>query len=626
MNRTIRSFIVSLQMILDIFYYICEMKIYLKYIILVVTISACSSQMSVKNDSIQKSGLSQSDSLILSRKAMEHFIKGNISDMKGSYAEAILEYQEALQYEDAAGIHYAISKDYILLNKLAKSLSHAKSAVEKSPDNVEYNFLLGQVYSHARIIDSAALYFEHVIRLDSSNFQAYYNLGKIYESSKPRKALSIYYDLLDRTGPEWNVLVKIADLNERIGNVDETIFTVEELIKLDPSNLQLKKLLIESYIKTGRAEMALLLTQEAMELFPEDLELIEYKANALIQLGHWEDGAQEYLKIVNNEDVAFESKIGIASAFLSETARDSSILPFAKDVLIQIDQDSSNWQTNLFLGEIAIQENNDSLAIEYFRKAATDAQWNSQVWQRFAVLLFEAQKSDEIIEKLPEIAKNFPDNFVIQIVLGLSYSQEGLHEEAEPVLYKAVQLQPEDLNALNAYGFTLNQLNRNTEAITYLEKALSLSPDNIAIMGTLGLIYDSLEEFDKSDALYEDALKIDSTNALILNNYAYSLAERGVRLEEALTMSITSNEAVPENSSYLDTLGWIYYKLGRYEEALEKISKAMEFDENNTTLMDHLADVHYKLGNVQEAISLWQQALEIDNSLEDVRKKLSQAQ
>ena len=602
------------------------MKNYLKYIILIAAISACSSQMSLKSDSENQSGFSSSDSLILSDKAMEHFIKGNISDMKGAYAEAILEYQEALQFDDAAGIHYALSKDYILLNKLSKSLSHARMAVQKSPDNVEYNFLLGQVYSHARIIDSAALYFEQVIKLDSSNFQAYYDLGKIYESTKPRKALSIYYNLLDRTGPEWNVLVKIADLNERIGNIDETILTVEELIKLDPSNLQLKKLLIESYIKTGRAEMALVNTREALELFPEDLELIEYKANALIQLGDWEEGAQEYLKIVNSDDVSFESKIGIASAFLSETSRDTTILPLAKDVLTQIDKDSSNWQTNLFLGEIAVQEKNDSLAIEYFRKSALDAEWNSQVWQRFAVLLYEAQKTDEILEELPAIAENFPDNFVIQIVLGLTYSQKGLYSDAEPVLYKAVQLQPEDLNALNAYGFTLNQLNRNTEAITYLEKALSLSPGNIAIMGTLGLIYDSLEEFDKCDALYKEALDIDSTNALILNNYAYSLAERGEKLDEALKMSVMSNEAEPENSSYLDTLGWIYYKLGKYNEALEKIVKAMELDEDNTTLMDHLADVHYKLGNVEQAISLWKQALEIDNTLDDVRKKLSQAQ
>lgn len=599
---------------------------YLKYLILIITISACSSQVVVDNENPKNNQLSRSDSLILSNKAQDHFIKGNISGLKGDYAEAILEYQEALQFEDAAGIHYALSKEYIKLNKLSQSLSHAKDAVKKSPGNVDYNFHLARVYSMARMVDSSAMYFERVIKLDSTNFQAYYNLGTIYESTKPRKALSIYYDLLDITGPEWNVLIKIADLNERIGNIDETIITVEELLNLDPSSLQLKKLLIESYIKTGRAEMALIHTDEALEIFPEDLELIEYRANALIQIGDWEEGASEYLKIVNSDKVSFESKIGIATAFLSETSRDTTILPLAKDVLTQIDKDSSNWQTNLFLGEIAVQENNDSLAIEYLRKAAVDAEWNSQVWQRYAVLLFEAQMIDEILEKLPPIAENFPDNFVMQIVLGLSYSQRRLYSEAEPVLYKAVQLQPEDLNALNAYGFTLNQLNRNSEAITYLEKALTISPDNIPIIGTLGLIYDSLKEYDKSDALYEKALGIDSTNALILNNYAYSLSERGLNLDTALKMSKISNEVDPENSSYLDTLGWIYYKLGRYEEAVTFIVKAMEFDDSNATLMDHLADVYYKLGNVDKAISLWQKALEIDNSMEDVMKKLSQAQ
>jgi pentatricopeptide repeat protein len=104
------------------------------------------------------------------------------------------------------------------------------------------------------------------------------------------------------------------------------------------------------------------------------------------------------------------------------------------------------------------------------------------------------------------------------------------------------------------------------------------------------------------------------------------MAERGINLDTALKMSIISNEEDPENSSYLDTLGWIYYKLGKYDEALDYIDKAIDFDESNATLMDHLADVYFKMGNVDKAISLWQEALEIDNSMEDVKKKLSQDQ
>ena len=144
---------------------------YLKYLFLIITISACSSQVAVKSEDPDNNNLSRSDSLILSRKAQEHFIKGNIFELKGNYAEAILEYQEALQFEDAAGIHYALSNNYIKLNKLSKSLSHAKDAVERAPGNVDYNFLLAVPYPHPN---------NHILFLSINISLKFYFTGNIW--------------------------------------------------------------------------------------------------------------------------------------------------------------------------------------------------------------------------------------------------------------------------------------------------------------------------------------------------------------------------------------------------------------------------------------------------------------
>ena len=223
--------------------------------------------------------------------AQDHFIKGAIYDLKGEYHAAILEYQDALVLDEQAGIHYILSKDYLILQKLVPALKHSQKAVELGPDDVEYNFLLGSIYRIAQQPDSSEKYFEKVIELDSLYFQAYYSLAQLNEANRPLKSLDLYNRLLELTGPEWSVLVKIAELNERLGYVDRTINTVEELLKLNPSNLKLQKLLIESYIKTDKNDEALVLIDDALTMFPDDLSLIEYRGNVKANQKKWSEAA-----------------------------------------------------------------------------------------------------------------------------------------------------------------------------------------------------------------------------------------------------------------------------------------------------------------------------------------------
>ena len=121
---------------------------------------------------------------------------------------------------------------------------------------------------------------------------------------------------------------------------------------------------------------------------------------------------------------------------------------------------------------------------------------------------------------------------------------------------KASELDSTDVTALSAFGYTLSQLKENDEAIIYIKKALAISPNNINLLGTLGLIYDTQKKWNECDSVYLKALSMDSTNALINNNYAYSLSERGIKLDDALRMSKLSVKAEPKNSAYLDTMGW----------------------------------------------------------------------
>jgi tetratricopeptide (TPR) repeat protein len=110
--------------------------------------------------------------------------------------------------------------------------------------------------------------------------------------------------------------------------------------------------------------------------------------------------------------------------------------------------------------------------------------------------------------------------------------------------------------------------------------------------------------------MYERALQMDPKNDLVLNNYSYSLAERGILLDRALAMSKEALSQQPENQSYLDTYGWIHYKMGDYKEAEKWIRKAIDLGSTSAVVHDHLGDVYFKKNEFVEAEQFYKTFLE----------------
>ena len=593
---------------------------YISWIIIALIIASCSSKIQKTEEKV-----TSEDSAQLEKRreyAKQLFIDAALLDVEGKYAEAILDYQEALKLDPNAGIFYALSKDYLRLNKLLPARENIKEAVKLEPKNIEYLTLLGTVYNVGRNTDSAEVVFNKILDIDSLDINAHYNLGQLYEVKQPLKALDAYKKVIEITGPEWNVLLKVAELNERLGKVDETIKTAEELLELNPSNFQLQKLLIESYIKNDKLDEALKMANDVIEIFPDDIGLIELRGNALVKNGLWQEGANEFKKILSKKDMPFTVKMRIGTAFYGEALNDSLVIPYAEDILNEIDQDSSDWQINAFLGELANKRNDDSLTLFYFRNSINLAELNTDLRIRLGQILFENADYATAAIEMEKAVTRFPSNHVINLILGLSLAQSSDHEGAIPYLAKSVELNPNDLNSTLAYSFSLNQLNNDDEALVYLKRALRIDPKNTQALGMMGMIYDGKDMFNKSDSIYSVAVSIDSTDILILNNFAYSLSERGVELEKAYKMVKKAVDEDPENSSYLDTIGWVLYKLGNYVEAEDYIKKAIQLDENNATLLDHLGDIKYRQGNKEEARNKWESALELDSENLEIKNKI----
>lgn len=592
----------------------------------VVIMMGCSSSREISITNIEAKSAIDEKEKDISKQALEHFINGSIAETKGDYATAVLEFQDALNLDPSAGVYYALGKNYYYLNRISLALQNARKAVQLNPNQKEYYVLLSDVYTAARQFDSAAVTLENALLIDTSDVDIYYKLARLYESSKPLKAIETYEKITALIGPDWSVLIRVAELYEKLGNIEAAVTSIEKLVSLDPANISLQKILIEFYQKSRNLDKALETVNEILELTPDDLDARERKAQILLSQNKWELAAQEYNYILEQKDVPLELKIRIGASYFNQSLKDSSLTKVVKDFFQTIDKDTLDWQVKMFLGAIALNEKQDSSAIENFKIVTDLARWNVDAWIRLGGLYFDNRKYEEAVKVMDEAIELFPDDFTINLILGLSFAQLDKHNQAKPYLKKSVELNPNDLTSLSSYAYTLSRLKENDLAVNYLKQALKLNPDDVNLLGTLGLIYDSMENWAACDSAYERALKIDSTNSLVNNNYAYSLSERGERLNEALAMVEIAIAADPDNTSYLDTIGWVHYKLGNYAEAKKFLEEAIKIGGERAVMLDHLGDVMFKLGDVQKAKMLWQKAYDLDNTNVTLKSKIDRGE
>jgi tetratricopeptide (TPR) repeat protein len=133
-------------------------------------------------------------------------------------------------------------------------------------------------------------------------------------------------------------------------------------------------------------------------------------------------------------------------------------------------------------------------------------------------------------------------------------------------------------------------------------------------------------DFSGAEATLREILKESPGNPIALNNLGYFLLERGDRLQEALELIQQAVAVDPTNPSYLDSLGWAYYHLGKTAEAEKQLREAARLDSSSATIHEHLGDVYRKTNRTDLARASWQRALELASEAGDIdrlKKKLA---
>jgi tetratricopeptide (TPR) repeat protein len=522
--------------------------------------------------------------------ALQYFLAGSMSDQKGEYANAVLEYQDALKYKQDPAIYHAISKDYSILGKHDLAIANAKEAVRLEARNVKYHQALAEIYLNASNLEGAVSEYEQIVTIDSSDRQVQMNLARLYMIHQPDKAVAMYETVLRRFGPQGDALAQLAQIYANRGDFPKAIGALSQLSDLEPTNLEVRKALGDIYIRQDSVDAAIALYRDLSELRPDDLEVRAALMHAYLMKQDYPKASAEFESVFTGGDsLTADAQVAFGKIFVSFVLQDSAVVPYARKLFETVRARFPNdWRPYWYLGALASETGQDSAALVYFGKVKELAAWNSDGWIGVASVYYDAGKFTEAIDVLTEAKTHVPDEFRLYFLLGISSQRAG----------------------------------RRVEAASALERAIQLDEKNVDALSALALVYDELGQRAEADSTYERALRIAPDNHLLLNNYGYSLAERGLQLDRAMKMAESAVKQQPENQSYLDTYGWILFMMGKYSEAREWINKAIVLGSTSPVIHEHLGDVYYKLSDTGRAMEYWKKALDLDPANESLQAKV----
>ena len=547
----------------------------------VVLLASCgTTRKTAKANEKEEVTLSVSDQ----RKYEYFFLEAIKLEQQGRYDESFEMLQHCLSIcPTAPSAQFKLANYYFAMNQKDKAHEALLCAVEGEPDNYWYRQTLALYYQGNREYDKAIKVIEEMQALfPKRNGELLPALVGLYtHTAQYDKVIDALGRLELITGKSEAISMEKMRNYLLVGDQEAAFGEMEALAAEHPDNSYYRVALAEVYMDYGRADKAepilLNVLSEEPNNAPAKITLAEYYRQ--------QADTMRYLAMTDSVMMSTEVNEELKVRMMVQ--------------LIKEGQDSL-WVMNLFERAIAIPQQSAQLGHLCAQYMISLDQPEERI--RPVLLRMLEIEPDHIPARSQLLSYAAAHNDVEEMISLCSEGIDYTPEVLEYYYYKGIGLayylnQPDE--ALATFGQALRQVNEESDVEVVSD-----------ICTTMGNLLQEQGELAAAYECYDKALQYKPLNHLVLNNYAYSLAEGDTQLERAEQMSRLTIEAEPDNATYLDTYAWILYKLQRDAEALTHIEHAIEVDNApSDVLYEHAGDIHHRLGHKAQALDYWHKAL-----------------
>jgi len=531
---------------------------------------------------------------------------------------AIEQYEEILKLEkdpdNLVEDHLLLGRLYRLNNDLTKAENEFKTAVKLQPDSEDAVTTLVYLYNEEGD-SSHAIEALNSVPETSRSAKLYSAMGYTYEQQKDyKKAIEAYRHAIELDRDNLDAIRGLAQNLQNDGQTQAALDQYKIIADANPEDAQTYLRMAEIYKKGGRFDEALDNLKKAQAIVQDSVEVPYEMASIYQAQGRYEDAAQSLKDLL--------AKTEKADGNYTQSDKNNRA--------VFLERLGSNYR----------DMGNNQLAVETFRKMlALGGDDNmARGYQEIIDTYREAKDWAQATATAKEAVQKLPNNRDLKMVYASQLADSGQPDAGLQQVKALLNGKPEDREVYIALSQMYSRLKRWPEAEEAINKAdqLSTKPEDKQYTAFVkGSIYERQKKYDIAEQEFKKILGSDPQNAMTLNYYGYMLADRGVRLDEALGYIKKAVELDPANGAYLDSLGWAYYKLGKYDQAEENLSKALQHTPNDPTVQEHMGDVYQKTGRLKQAAAHWERAVtewnktipaEIDTeNLAKVQRKLESA-
>jgi tetratricopeptide (TPR) repeat protein len=513
--------------------------------------------------------------------AKELIIKGTTEKVLGNYEIAEKYFHQCIKIAPKVAVAYfELSEIYQYQRDATNAIKYGELAAKIEPGNEWYIYNMAQLYSRTGQLDLAEKTFYSLIKEQPKNYTYLYDLSEILlYRRKYKEVLDIYIKLEESIGINEELSLHKANIYLDLKQPSNAIKELEKLIATNPNEMRYVGMLADLYEELGESEKAFEFYQKILTQEPENgyvhLSLCDYYNFRSQQDKAFEELAKAFKN--KNVDIKIKSQ-RIESYYVNSSNNESKRKEAYKLLAILIETHADEPSPFLFYAQFLTRDQLQAEAAVMLKKAVANNSNDFSTFYQLCSVLWDTQQFEDLGTYSMMAIELFP-------VLPTFYYFAGV----------------------GAY-----QLKKYPESIELFQQCIDFSIDNETLkmdcFQFLGDAFHFTHQYEESNRAYEKALKFDPNNTYVLNNYAYFLAVRKEQLDKAKNMAEKCVQLEANNATYIDTYGYVLFRLEQYEKAQLQFSKAVEIDGNNPDYLEHLGDVLYHLNQVDRAISCWKDA------------------
>lgn len=529
--------------------------------------ATCSTAFGLETNTEDKNTSNLSPSSMYQLLAAEMALDRNQPDI------ALANYIAAAKETQDPNIAARATQIALSVSSLETALVPAQIWAQNAPTDMEAQITVGALYIRTNQVDKSIPFLKKSAQLEPTEAYQYYLI--LFKQLQKEEESQRVVDALETMAQDKPILLSTAIALSEIylfkGDNQKAFVMCKAALAAEPNSVPGIELCTEAMYRTQSRKAAKNFITEKANSMANNLELQQFYIQFLLDNSENQLARDNMNKLVKNDSLSAEGLLNNA--------------------------------------RIALQAQWYDLADKLLQKATKDPEARDLAYYFLA-------RADEMQDKPLEAVKHYQDvsdgpfHVLSQIRASILLTEKGKYDEALTILSNT---QPQDENdskqLMLASIEILNKAKRYQEARLQLDESIRLNPEDIDLLYARSLLSNKLNDFKRTENDLKTILQLAPNHVDALNALGYILITQNARHQEALRYLGQALKLSPNNAQVLDSLGWLYYKMGNYQDALMSLKKAAELSPD-AEIAAHLGEVMWQMKDFEGAKKVWNDALQ----------------